>query len=231
MTGEHTIKRWNGVHCFLMLAAGCGVLLLADTWPVLLLAGCSFIFFLVRHFDLLRSIRPFGGYANQATALRLLFVFLAGLSWPLPGMPWTFIFALIVVSADGIDGYLARKYKQDSEFGAYFDMETDALLVCLLCSMFYLEGWLGGWILFMGYLRYLYVMLIYIFGLQGLREGSTRFAKTIAVIFFIALLFPFVFPPVIYYPVIGLASLLVVYSFGVSFRGLLVERAGKKKQQ
>src|SRR5690606_30208717 len=80
------------------------------------------------------------GYANFVTAFRGALVSLTGptvscfdslhqadtVLWVLVGVV---VFALAL---DGIDGYLARKYRQESELGARFDMEVDALLILIL---------------------------------------------------------------------------------------------------
>jgi phosphatidylglycerophosphate synthase len=117
---------------------------------------------------------------------------------------------------DGLDGYLARKFKSSSDWGAIFDMETDAFYVCMLCSIIYLEGYIDPWILPLGYMRYLYVVLLLLLRLDDKIEQS-RFAQTIAVILFCSLITPFIFDKNIYLPCVALASLLVVISFSFSF--------------
>ena len=39
------------------------------------------------------------------------------------------------VLLDGVDGRLARKYGASSRFGARFDMEVDAVLICVLALL------------------------------------------------------------------------------------------------
>ena len=128
-----------------------------------------------------------------------------------------FPFFLLALCLDGLDGYLARKFKQSSDFGAYFDMETDSFYVAFLSTYWYLTDTVGVWILFVGFLRYLYVVALKLFQLEKKKEKSTRFAKTIAVVLMSALLAPFVLPTNIYLIMISTAALLTIYSFGVSF--------------
>lgn len=58
---------------------------------------------------------------------------------------------------DGLDGRLARARGTTSDFGARFDVETDAALLLLLCVAVPLFGPVGWWVIMIGLLRYLYV--------------------------------------------------------------------------
>jgi phosphatidylglycerophosphate synthase len=62
-----------------------------------------------------------------------------------------------VVVLDGIDGYLARRQGLASEFGARFDMETDALLVLALAILAWRWDRAGAWVVLSGAARYLFV--------------------------------------------------------------------------
>lgn len=65
--------------------------------------------------------------------------------------------ALVILTLDGLDGWLARRTGHASAFGAHFDMETDSLLVLVLCATALLMGKAGPWILLAGGLRYLFL--------------------------------------------------------------------------
>jgi phosphatidylglycerophosphate synthase len=215
------IKRWNKFHALLLILAGGVSLFYHNLLPLTTVASLSFSYYILSHLSLLRSFSPFGGYANWITLFRLAVILSLGFCWPMFSYVQLFIPIVIVATLDGFDGYLARKYEQSSDFGAYLDMESDTFYVCLLSFAYYLDGKLGFWILGIGLMRYLYVGLIYLFRLEGKKEKSTRFAKTIAVALFIALMFPLLFPYWLYFPVVLLCSLAIVYSFGVSFLSLL----------
>ena len=58
---------------------------------------------------------------------------------------------------DGADGWLARHSGTASEFGARFDMETDALFMLTLSLLVHALGEIGGWVLLSGLMRYLFV--------------------------------------------------------------------------
>lgn len=105
------------------------------------------------------------GYANIVTAFRASLVSLTGATvlcfeslhtadtvlWILVGVV---VFALAL---DGIDGYLARRYRQESELGARFDMEVDAFLILILSVAAAMLDKAGAWVLLIGLMRYLFV--------------------------------------------------------------------------
>lgn len=65
--------------------------------------------------------------------------------------------ALIALILDGVDGKLARATNSQTEFGARFDMEMDALLILGLCLAVMVSGKAGVWVLALGIMRYLFV--------------------------------------------------------------------------
>ena len=63
--------------------------------------------------------------------------------------------AVVALVLDGVDGIVARRTSTVSPLGARFDMEADAFLILVL-SVFVAES-LGGWVLVIGAMRYLFV--------------------------------------------------------------------------
>jgi len=59
---------------------------------------------------------------------------------------------------DGVDGWAARRTGMASEFGARFDMETDALFLLMLSLLVYVIGKAGIWVLASGLMRYAFVL-------------------------------------------------------------------------
>ena len=107
------------------------------------------------------------GLANAVTLVRLagtsLFAGLAAevaLGWPVgPAMLWGFaLFATLILTLDGADGYLARRQGLASDFGARFDHEVDTLLLLLLSILALLLGKAGAFVLLVGTMRYLFVV-------------------------------------------------------------------------
>ena len=66
--------------------------------------------------------------------------------------------AIMLLSLDGLDGYLARKTGLCSDMGARFDMEIDALLALIIAMLIWRSNELASWILGLGVLRYVYVV-------------------------------------------------------------------------
>jgi phosphatidylglycerophosphate synthase len=107
------------------------------------------------------------GPANRVTLGRLAAVALfAALSaemamQPLPDpdrMAWGLVvLATLAAVADAADGPLARASGMASAFGARFDMETDALLILVLCVLIVQFGKAGPWVLAAGLMRYAFV--------------------------------------------------------------------------
>ncbi len=103
------------------------------------------------------------GFANAVTLCRVAVIALlaAGAGEALAGsrtLAWGAVgLATAAALLDAIDGPLARRSGLASAFGARFDMETDALLVLVLCLLLVHFGKVGNWILAAGLLRYAFV--------------------------------------------------------------------------
>jgi phosphatidylglycerophosphate synthase len=174
---------------------------------------------------------PSIGPANVATATRgLLVALLAALVGErVSGSVQYIALAVGVIAAilDGIDGWLARRSKMASRFGARFDMETDALLILTLAVLAWQFGKAGPWVLLSGALRYVFVLAS--LGLPWLRAPlppSFR-RKAVAVVQTVALLLvmaPFV-PRVASTPIALLALLSLALSFLIDVAWLKREAA------
>jgi len=66
--------------------------------------------------------------------------------------------ATLTALLDAADGPLARRSGQSSEFGARFDMETDAAFTLVLCALVLQAGQAGPWVLAAGLMRYAFVV-------------------------------------------------------------------------
>jgi phosphatidylglycerophosphate synthase len=106
---------------------------------------------------------PFASFgpANQVTVARgALLALLAGLigEHSAAGLAaLAMALATVIAVLDGLDGWLARRTRMASDFGARFDMETDALLVMALAVLAWQFGKAGVWVLASGLLRYVFV--------------------------------------------------------------------------
>lgn len=106
---------------------------------------------------------PFGslGWANRVTLARAVLVALVAgalAANAFAGAIWQWLaIAVIALLLDGVDGWIARRTKSHTRFGARFDMELDALLILLLCAgLLRLES-LGLWVLMIGGMRYCFI--------------------------------------------------------------------------
>lgn len=108
-----------------------------------------------------RHPHPRFGAANAVTLARGV---LTSLVFALALEPVAFGVAAFAAAAgtlaavlDGLDGRLARRSGEGSDFGARFDMETDALLVLALAALAWRWDRAGAWVLLSGLLRYAFV--------------------------------------------------------------------------
>src|SRR5690554_1529173 len=107
------------------------------------------------------------GWANRTTLLRSVLV-IPLVAWS-PFLPaadstalWFYgVACLVALILDGADGKVARATHSNSEFGARFDMELDALFILGLCAATMATGKAGLWVLALGLMRYGFVAASY----------------------------------------------------------------------
>ncbi|HTH99204.1 MAG TPA: CDP-alcohol phosphatidyltransferase family protein [Stellaceae bacterium] len=108
------------------------------------------------------------GLANAVTLLRwTLIALLPGLILaarlpayhpPSPPTGWAIvILGALTLGLDGVDGRIARRRGQATDFGARFDMEVDAAFVLGLSLLTWAAGLVPAWVLLSGALRYLWI--------------------------------------------------------------------------
>ena len=201
----------NGIAVLLLSAA---MLFGLPLQALALVSGTSFallIFLLSPHWTPDRQF----GVANSITLLRLLLI-LGLLVYPSLRPIHIIILALLVFTLDGLDGWAARKLRQCSEFGEYFDKETDALFILVLCWLLYLNQRLAWWILFPGLLRYLFVVFLLVARPPCYKEPQTRLGKTIFAFTVITLIFCFSEYRFVYQPLAAGMSILLGCSFAAT---------------
>lgn len=162
------------------------------------------------------------GWANRVTLLRgAVTVALATLAcFPdmLSAMIWPFaITSLIILLLDGVDGAIARGSGFQSDFGARFDMELDALLIVVLCIALINLDKTGIWVLALGMMRYAFMIASMFWPLLQAPLPESFRRKTVCVwqisTLMIALL-PVVSVEFAFWT-LALALALLVYSFAV----------------
>jgi phosphatidylglycerophosphate synthase len=100
------------------------------------------------------------GVANTLTLLRLgIVAALPSLFLLVPRVAFAGV-VLAIFTLDGIDGWVAKKRREASPFGAAFDMETDALCVMVLGLIMWQHQLTGAWVLVAGLWRYVYATIV-----------------------------------------------------------------------
>lgn len=151
------VKPWTYANALSMLVAAAFVVWLSYP-PLLAFVGALCFFFLVAQAR--GAWTPSGsfGLPNTVTTLRLVLTMAMLLAFARePG--WVLaVAALVNLLLDVVDGWLARRSAQNSEFGARYDIEADALLVLAMTVLLQHRGLAGPWVILAGAWRYLYVL-------------------------------------------------------------------------
>lgn len=171
-----------------------------------------------------RSWTPQGrfGFANVVTTSRLvitlwfLVAFASQPGWLLAGV------ALASLLLDGVDGWLARRAGLSSEFGALFDMETDALFVLTLALVLFSRGIAGPWVLMAGLWRYLYVLAPACITPTGVEHKRSRYARAAYVVMMACFIVALAVPPSVGWVLALMGTAAVSISFTRSFWELYV---------
>lgn len=168
---------------------------------------------------------PVLGLCNIVTLLRAAMVcFLLGAVIFPETSGWVVFGAAVAAFAlDGIDGWLARRANLVSEFGARFDMETDAGLGAVTSLWLLSSGLTGPEILVLGFMRYAFFAASFVWpALQDpLPEALRRKAICVVQIAaLILLIFPLT-PEAVVLPVVLGTVFLLGWSFLIDILWLL----------
>ena len=122
--------------------------------------------------------------------------------------------AAVGLASDLVDGYVARRTRTASSFGARFDMEVDAFLIAVLSIQ--VASVIGWWVLLIGAMRYLYVAAGDIWPFLRLSLPPRRSAKVIAAIQGVTLVVAAseLLPEPVSRVALGIALALLIESFG-----------------
>ncbi len=205
------IERWSLANAIGVLVAAGGAGWVGRPWP-LLLGGIGLLGGLVVVSRENWTPQGIFGAANGVTAFR------AGLLALLPpaaaaGPGVLLGLSLLILATDGLDGWLARRGTLESEFGAFFDKETDALFLLTLCALAAFRGRLPVWILGVGLLRYGFVVFLFLAPTVEKTEERSTWARYVYGGTVTALLTSFLPYPTLYQPLVALAAGALVVSF------------------
>jgi phosphatidylglycerophosphate synthase len=144
------------------------------------------------------------------------------------GASWAvFAVAVIALSLDGFDGWLARRQGYVSEFGARFDMEVDSVLALVLATSAAMTSGAGGIAILLGLPRYLFAVAAWLLPWMR-RDLPERFSrKAVCVVqlgALIALQAP-ILPAGLAVALVPLAALILAWSFALDVMWLWRRRA------
>jgi phosphatidylglycerophosphate synthase len=166
------------------------------------------------------------GPANHVTMIRVMMVALIASLIGEPGIPGAAMAASVATGVmtvlDGVDGWLARKSRMTSAFGARFDMETDAALVMAMSILVVQYEKAGIVALLGGLMRYVFGMAGWWLPWMARPLRPTLRAKTITVCHMVGLsvaLAPFV-PASLSALVLGATTSALAWSFAVDVQRL-----------
>jgi phosphatidylglycerophosphate synthase len=184
-----------------------------------------------------RTDHPFArfGAANQVTTIRLALV---GVIAALIGEPSgagnaaiAAATATVVAILDGADGWIARRTRMSSQFGARFDMEVDALLIMALSVLAWQFGKAGAWVLLSGLLRYIFIAAGWIWPWMRDPLPPSRRRQTICVVQVAGLIVavaPIITPPL---STLAAAAALLVLAYSFVIDTVWLWRHGAPAQQ
>ncbi len=213
---------WSTGHAFVLLLVTLFYFYFRDLRIVVLVAFISFaiLIYITRpHWTLKQQF----GYGNSITLTRLLGFLILTFFYKEIDLSVLFIGGLLFLIGDGIDGWIAHRFQENSEFGEYLDKETDALFVHLLCLIIIGRGLMGSWVIIIGLLRYLFAIFTYIYPTEIKKERRSTLGRYIYFIVVVALLTAFLPIPLVYEPLITISALLLFYSFGRDILWILLK--------
>jgi phosphatidylglycerophosphate synthase len=147
------------------------------------------------------------------------------LSVRVPGPVWVIVWiSTITLILDLVDGIVARRTATASPLGARFDMEVDAFLLLVLAV--YVGRSVGGWIVVIGLMRYLYAIAGWIVPWLRGQVPYRYWRKVVAAVQGIVLVCAAsgLFPRWLILASLGAALLLLLESFGRDVVWLAAQR-------
>ena len=210
------LEKWTRGHAALVLGALGVALYLERSWPVAAAGVASLAALVTVNRSAWTSSGVFG-WANAVTSVRAVLVWAVGARLHKAHEALLAAFVLALFALDGLDGYLARRRGTSSEFGALFDMETDAYFVLTVELVLFHRGDLGAWILVTGVLRYVYVLVRAFVPARRPDVPRTRFGRLAFTGLALGLFFAFALPGPIGQACAIAGTVLVTVSFAKSF--------------
>ncbi|MEM1360640.1 MAG: CDP-alcohol phosphatidyltransferase family protein [Pseudomonadota bacterium] len=169
------------------------------------------------------------GLCNAVTSIRAGMVCILAGALASPSTLSTHPTALIGISGivlimDGFDGWLARRSRLTSSFGARFDVETDALISAILAMLCFSTSAAGPAVLILGFTHYAFQAARCIWPKLNAPLPDSSYRKTICVVQVLVLIYALVPGAVGVNAVVTLAAVAVLGSFASDVRWLVRDR-------
>ena len=167
--------------------------------------------------------------ANLVTLSRLVLLLIVAWSFYLPPSPWhfvSFVLTILIFVSDGIDGWLARKLRQDSGAGRIVDPITDKLFVLVALATLTAQRLLAPWMVLALLARDIYTSFAFfiVMALNWSVRFKARFAGKTATVLQLAVMIAALLWPAAVLPLV-LATLLVSLLAIIDYtRAILAER-------
>jgi len=222
---DKTIIKWNNFHAVAMLIIS--IYCIQDD-RLGIIFGVAFISFSILIYSVRKSLlrlSPIGGYCNWVTFFRLLFIGVFCIFFHQNDYSIFWLPILVgAISLDAVDGYLARKFNQESMFGQYFDMEVDSFFVLVLSFYYYHYCEIAIWILIPAFLRYVYKMARLLLVKNDFQEPKRKLSTYIAGYYFTVLLVGFLVEGIVQKSLLLSGVILIAISFLISYYEFLTHR-------
>lgn len=225
---EHSISVWIVWHAIAMILATAVSMMLGTLFPAMVVSMVSIAMLILVGYGEWKLLRPLGGWANLVTLLRFFVLIVAMLIQSQVGSLVFIVLIILVLIADGLDGYLARRLKQATSFGEILDTEVDAFLALSLSLCIWYDHHGAFWLIAAGILRYIYMLLYRSRSWHQVAKPLIPETKIFAVIYFVSLLTPWVLQWSIARWIAGGGCVLVAISFGWEY--YLMRQATRKEK-
>jgi len=213
---EAPLESFARAHALTLLTGLAGSVRAGTAWGVAGLAAVNFglLVWLGR-----RELTPRGnfGLANALTSLRVCAVLALSLPIPLLSVRAGAALATVILGLDGLDGWVARQRGETSRFGAYFDMETDAVFVLMVTLRLHLYEGYPAWVLSAGALRYVYVLAVWLLPGSGREAPRSLLGRLAFLLLALGLILGLAWPGPVGTAGVLVGTLLVGASFARSF--------------
>ncbi len=156
----------------------------------------------------LRALFKNMGWANRITLMRIgaVLPIIILLHFPRLWTCWTAMLLFLAAAiSDFLDGYIARREKQVTNFGKFLDPLADKLLICSILIEMVGLGWVPAWVVIVIIMRELAVTgLRAVAADKGIVIAADRFGKWKTVMQIIALV-----PLIVHFPLFGIPMALL----------------------